>query len=32
MEVAPDHDPTGNTARLGASLLVTLLERAFAEV
>jgi agmatinase len=31
MEVAPDHDPTGNTARLGASLLVTLLERAFAE-
>jgi agmatinase len=31
MEVAPDHDPTGNTARLGANLLVALLERAFAE-
>lgn len=31
MEVAPTHDPTGNTARLAAYLLVTLLERQFAE-
>jgi len=30
MEVAPPYDPTGNTARLGADLLVTLLERKFA--
>jgi agmatinase len=31
MEVAPRHDPTGNTARLAANLLVALLERTFAE-
>lgn len=31
MAVAPDHDPTGNSARLGATLLVALLERKFAE-
>ncbi|MEF8802459.1 MAG: agmatinase family protein [Halolamina sp.] len=31
MEVAPDHDPTGNTSRLAANLLVALLERQFAE-
>ncbi|SEP11115.1 agmatinase [Halogranum amylolyticum] len=31
MEVAPTHDPTGNTGRMGAYLLVTLLERLFAE-
>ena len=31
MEVAPPFDPEGSTARLGAYLLVTLLERKFAE-
>jgi agmatinase len=31
MEVAPDYDPTDNTARIAAYLLVTLLERLFAE-
>ncbi|MFB6304517.1 MAG: agmatinase [Haloferacaceae archaeon] len=31
MEVAPTLDPTDNTARLGANLLVALLERRFAE-
>ncbi|WP_254546780.1 agmatinase family protein [Halomarina pelagica] len=31
MEVAPDVDPTGSTQLLGAFLLVTLLERRFAE-
>jgi len=31
MEVAPTHDPADNTARLGANLLVALLERQFAE-
>lgn len=31
MEVAPARDPTDNTARLGANLLVALLERRFAE-
>lgn len=31
MEVAPSYDPTENTQRLGAYLLVTLLERRFAE-
>ena len=30
MEVAPGHDPTDNTARLGAYLLTTLLEQQFA--
>ena len=32
MEVAPNYDPTETTARLAASLLVTALERRFAEV
>jgi agmatinase len=31
MEVAPTHDPTDNTRHLGAYLLVTLLERLYAE-
>jgi agmatinase len=31
MEVAPPYDPTDNTARLGANLLIALLERRFAE-
>lgn len=31
MEVAPDRDPTENTSRLAANLLVALLERRFAE-
>jgi agmatinase len=31
MEVAPDYDPTDNTSRVAAYLLVTLLERLFAE-
>ena len=31
MEIAPTHDPTENTARLGANLLVTFLERQFAD-
>lgn len=31
MEVAPGYDPTGGTAKLAAYLLVTLLERQFAE-
>ena len=31
MEVAPDYDPTGMTQRLAAYLLVTVLERQFAE-
>ena len=31
MEVAPPYDPTDNTARLAANLLVTFLERQFAE-
>ncbi|GAD51830.1 agmatinase [Halarchaeum acidiphilum MH1-52-1] len=31
MEVSPPFDPEGSTARLGAYLLVTLLERTFAE-
>lgn len=31
MEVAPTHDPTDNTVRLAANLLVALLERKFAE-
>ncbi|MFB6090152.1 MAG: agmatinase family protein [Halobellus sp.] len=30
MEVAPSHDPTDNTSRLGAYLLTTLLEQQFA--
>jgi agmatinase len=30
MEVAPGHDPTGNTARTGTAALVALLERRFA--
>ncbi|MFA9517188.1 agmatinase family protein [Halopenitus sp. H-Gu1] len=30
MEVAPPHDPTGNTSRLAANLLVAFLERRFA--
>lgn len=31
MEVSPEYDPTGTTALLGSQLLVTLLERRFAE-
>ena len=31
MEVAPDRDPTENTSRLAANLLVAMLERRFAE-
>jgi agmatinase len=31
MEVSPNHDPTDSTSTLGAFLLVTLLERLFAE-